>query len=129
MLVPVYSFKELCKTAPTVVALQYLQNDLAAVVDHSSPSESASFRQCMATLLSAPPAMNIDVSLNGLCEVPTEGEADAQGEETYRERHRLWEQVCAFFPSEERQPEEDLEDTSRLLRVWQMTGRRSWASV
>ncbi|BGP25481.1 mei4-dependent protein 6 [Rhodotorula toruloides] len=117
-------FYELCQTAPTVIALQYLQNDLSDVVDHSSPSESASFRRCMAALLSAPPLMNVDVSLDASVELPSRAEKDVLAAEAYRERHRLWEEVCTFFPSEERQPEEDLEDTSRLLRVWQMTGKR-----
>ncbi|BGP09004.1 hypothetical protein JCM10049v2_004859 [Rhodotorula toruloides] len=117
-------FNELCKTAPTVIALQYLQNDLSSVVDHSSSSESASFRRCMAALLSAPPSMNVDAALDGSCELPSQAAVNACAAEVYRDRHKLWEEICRFFPNEERQPEEDLEDTSRLLRVWQMTGRR-----
>ncbi|GAA5988104.1 hypothetical protein JCM10908_002064 [Rhodotorula pacifica] len=122
-------FVELCRTAPTLLALQYLQNDLASVVDHSSPTESSSFRACMTALMSAPARMNIDIPLDGSQELPSPGGSEADGGDRldtalYRERHSLFEEVSRLVPKSERQPDENLEDTSRLLRVWQMTGTR-----
>lgn len=123
------SFIELCRTAPTLLALQYLQNDLASVVDHSSPAESASFRACMTALMSAPARMNIDIPLDGSQELPSpagsEAGGDRIGDALYRERHSLFEEISQLVPQSERQPDENLEDTSRLLRVWQMTGTRA----
>ncbi|GAA5890648.1 hypothetical protein JCM6882_000611 [Rhodosporidiobolus microsporus] len=130
-------FTELCATAPTVLALQYLQTSLSAVVDHSSPTESASFRACMAALLSAPARMNVEVDLLGDVDMEAsigslssssgagekgagEGEVDP---ELYATRHKLFEELVRFFPRGERQPEEDLEDTGRLVRVWEGVGR------
>ncbi|GAA5867132.1 hypothetical protein JCM8547_006249 [Rhodosporidiobolus lusitaniae] len=112
-------FTELCLTSPTVLALQYLQTSLSSVVDHSSPSESAAFRGCMSALLSAPPGHNIDVEMVDSFELEGGGEKEGAGKEgKYKERHGLWEEVIEFFPRSERQPEEDLEDTGRLVRVW-----------
>ncbi|BGP41081.1 hypothetical protein JCM10450v2_005109 [Rhodotorula kratochvilovae] len=114
-------FTELCATAPTVLALQYLQNDLSAVVDHSSPSESSSFRSCMTALLSAPGQMNIDADsalASSRPPSPTAGEAAG----TYAARHALWEELGRFVPRGERQPDERLEDAGRVLRVWEMGG-------
>ncbi|GAA5827346.1 hypothetical protein JCM3770_003068, partial [Rhodotorula araucariae] len=121
-------FAELCATAPTVLALQYLQNDLSAVVDHSSPTESASFRACMGALLAAPGAMNIDAdaALASASRPPSPSSAGAgaagRGSETYAARHALWEQLARFVPRGARQPDERLEDAGRVLRVWQMGG-------
>lgn len=134
---PPNSFTELCATAPTVLALQYLQNDLADVVDHSSPAESASFRACMSSLLAAPARMNVEVALDGSGELPPRSPSssassssehhsgsDMPDAELYAQRHALWEELVRFFPREERQPDARLEDTSRLLRVWESSGRR-----
>ncbi|GAA6040045.1 hypothetical protein JCM8097_004753 [Rhodosporidiobolus ruineniae] len=131
-------FTELCHAAPTVLALQYLQTDLSAVVDHSSPSESAAFRACMAGLLAAPPRFNVEVemdmegsfssssagSVHSSLPSPTsaEGKSDQEKEDEYAARHKLWEELIRFFPRIERQPEEDLEDTVRLVRVWKGVG-------
>ncbi|GJN91382.1 hypothetical protein Rhopal_004403-T1 [Rhodotorula paludigena] len=130
-------FTELCATAPTVLALQYLQNDLADVVDHSSPAESSSFRACMSSLLAAPARMNVEVALDGSGELPPRSPSssassssehnsgsDMPDAELYAQRHALWEELVRFFPREERQPDARLEDTSRLLRVWESSGRR-----
>lgn len=123
------SFIELCRTAPTLLALQYLQNDLASVVDHSSPAESSSFRSCMTALMSAPARMNIDIPLDGSQELPSPGGSEVGSDSVdsglYRERHGLFEEISRLVPQSERQPDENLEDTSRLLRVWQMTGTRA----
>ncbi|GAA6064014.1 hypothetical protein JCM10212_005497 [Sporobolomyces blumeae] len=113
-------FNEMCTTVPTVLALQYLQNDLSSVVDHSSPAESSAFRTCMTALLSAPPQHNIDVSLEGSGELPTlDGSAsvrpDSEGER-YAARHKLFEELLEFFPRSERQPVEELSQVGRLLR-------------
>ncbi|KAK4054099.1 hypothetical protein OIV83_001124 [Microbotryomycetes sp. JL201] len=54
-------FIEMCQTRPTLMALDYLQTTLAAVVDHSDESEAASFRACMTALLSAPSKNNCDI--------------------------------------------------------------------
>lgn len=120
---------ELCRTAPTLLALQYLQNDLASVVDHSSPLESASFRSCMTALMSAPARMNIDIPLDGSQELPSPGVSDSGVDRIdsslYRERHALFEEIGQLAPQGDRQPDENLEDTSRLLRTWQMTGIRA----
>ncbi|GAA5824330.1 hypothetical protein JCM11251_000379 [Rhodosporidiobolus azoricus] len=130
-------FTELCRTAPTVLALQYLQTSLSAVVDHSSPTESASFRACMADLLASPPRLNIEIDLDIDMEASIgslssrsaggEGAGEREGGEVdqtlYEERHRLFEELIRFFPRGERQPEEDLEDTGRLVRVWEGVGR------
>lgn len=121
------SFAELCATAPTVLALQYLQNDLSLVVDHSSPTESAAFRACMAQLLAAPSSMNLDadaaLSSASRPPTPTAGEDGSSVDEgTYRERHALWEELARFVPRGMRQPDERLEDAARLLRVWDMGG-------
>ncbi|GAA5868721.1 hypothetical protein JCM3774_003636 [Rhodotorula dairenensis] len=122
-------FIELCRTAPTLLALQYLQNDLASVVDHSSPAESSAFRSCMTALMSAPARMNIDIPLDGSQELPSPGGSDVGSDRLesglYRERHGLFEEISRLVPQSERQPDENLEDTSRLLRVWQMTGTRA----
>ncbi|GAA5937045.1 hypothetical protein JCM3775_001937 [Rhodotorula graminis] len=126
-------FAELCATSPTVLALQYLQNDLSLVVDHSSPSESAAFRACMAQLLSAPARMNIDADAALLAgasrpATPSEGAVDGSeggcdvDEATYAARHALWEELGAFVPRGMRQPDERLDDAARLLRVWGMGG-------
>lgn len=107
----------MCTSVPTVIALQYLQNDLSAVVDHSSPSESTAFRSCMTALLSAPPEHNVDVPLDGSGELPAleHGGKNAQ-DEAYRARHKLFEELMAFFPLGERQPIEQLGQFSRMLR-------------
>lgn len=122
-------FVELCSTAPTLLALQYLQNDLASVVDHSSPAESTSFRSCLTALMSAPPRMNIDVPLDGSQELPSPSGSETGGDRLdaglYRERHALFEEIGRLAPRQERQPDENLEDTSRLLRTWGMTGIRA----
>ncbi|GAA5847415.1 hypothetical protein JCM9279_000471 [Rhodotorula babjevae] len=126
-------FAELCATSPTVLALQYLQNDLSLVVDHSSPSESAAFRACMAQLLAAPARMNIDADAALLAgasrpATPSEGAdgpddgACGVDEATYAARHALWEELGAFVPRSMRQPDERLDDAARLLRVWGMGG-------
>ncbi|GAA5913327.1 hypothetical protein JCM8208_005210 [Rhodotorula glutinis] len=126
-------FAELCATSPTVLALQYLQNDLSLVVDHSSPSESAAFRACMAQLLAAPARMNIDADAALLAgasrpATPSEGAVDGSeggcdvDEATYAARHALWEELGAFVPRSMRQPDERLDDAARLLRVWGMGG-------
>ncbi|GAA5914183.1 uncharacterized protein JCM6883_000764 [Sporobolomyces salmoneus] len=108
-------FNEMCTSVPTVFALQYLQNDLSSVVDHSSPSESTAFRSCMTALLSAPPQHNVDVPLDGSGELPRL-DSSKKEQETYRERHRLFEELMEFFPMGERQPVEQLDQFSRMLR-------------
>lgn len=112
-------FNEMCTTVPTVFALQYLQNDLSNVVDHSSPSESAAFRSCMTSLLSAPPQHNVDLPLDSSGELPKlENSLDGtkRGKEIYRDRHQLFEELIEFFPRSERQPVEHLDQISKLLR-------------
>ncbi|KAM0789624.1 hypothetical protein ACM66B_000429 [Microbotryomycetes sp. NB124-2] len=54
-------FTEMCQTRPTLMALDYLQTTLAAVVDHSDETEAASFRSCMTALLSAPARNNCEI--------------------------------------------------------------------
>jgi hypothetical protein len=106
----------MCTSVPTVFALQYLQNDLSSVVDHSSPSESAAFRSCMTSFLSAPPQHNVDMSLDSSGELPTLTAEGAEGDEKYRERQELFEELIEFFPRGERQPIETLEGAGRSLR-------------
>ncbi|GAA6005949.1 hypothetical protein JCM10207_007285 [Rhodosporidiobolus poonsookiae] len=130
-------FTELCATAPTVLALSYLQTSLSSVVDHSSPTESAAFRACMTAVLSAPARFNVEVDVDmdgsfssssgsasgsGAAGGGGGGEEEGADEARYAERHALFEQLCAFFPRSERQPEEDLEDTGRLVRLWKRGG-------
>lgn len=118
----------MCQTRPTLVALHYLQNTLAAVVDHSDLAEASSFRLCMTALLSAPASNNCEVpmmedgSILGGEDVEgstssLEGEGGAGGgqsaekdEELYQARMRLFEELLEFVPEEERQPKEDLKD-------------------
>ncbi|GAA5939325.1 hypothetical protein JCM1841_002936 [Sporobolomyces salmonicolor] len=122
-------FTELCTSAPTLLALQYLQNDLSSVVDHASPAESQAFRTCMTSVLAAPPAHNIDVPLDGSGELPRLDGAEDQDEgrgskaELYRQRHQLFEELMGFFPRCERQPDEELDQVGRLLRVYRQRGR------
>ncbi|GAA5864021.1 hypothetical protein JCM1840_000669 [Sporobolomyces johnsonii] len=125
-------FTELCKSAPTLLALQYLQNDLSSVVDHASPTESQAFRECMTSVLAAPPAHNIDVPLDGSGELPRfddqgwEGEGEGnKKDELYGQRHRLFEELMGFFPRRERQPDEELDQVARLLRVYRHSGARA----
>ncbi|BGP17263.1 hypothetical protein JCM10213_008183 [Rhodosporidiobolus nylandii] len=124
-------FAELCRTSPTVFALSYLQTALSSVVDHSSPTESAAFRACMAAVLSAPPTHNIDVEMGDSLESLSSSVSGSGGdvgsgadEAQYKERHALFEKICAFFPKRDRQPEEDLQDAARLVRAWRATGER-----
>ncbi|GAA6020449.1 hypothetical protein JCM11491_000250 [Sporobolomyces phaffii] len=109
-------FNEMCTTVPTVFALQYLQNDLSSVVDHSSPSESTAFRSCMTALLSAPPQHNVDMPLDGSGELPRLDGTPARERLEYRRRHELFEELMEFFPRGERQPVERLDQIGRLLR-------------
>ncbi|GAA5974919.1 hypothetical protein JCM5350_004504 [Sporobolomyces pararoseus] len=119
-------FNEMCTTVPTVLALQYLQNDLSSVVDHTSPSESSSFRSCMTSLLSAPPQHNVDVPFldnsGELPRPPTEEEGGKKEDKfinkDYRKRHELFEElVVKFFPKSDRQPDEHFDQIGRLLRT------------
>ncbi|ORY89609.1 Muskelin N-terminus-domain-containing protein [Leucosporidium creatinivorum] len=122
-------FTEMCQTRPTLVALHYLQNTLAAVVDHTDLAEASSFRLCMTALLSAPASNNCEVpmmedgSILGGEDVEgstssLEGEGGAGGggqsaekdEELYQARMRLFEELLEFVPEEERQPKDDLRD-------------------
>ncbi|KAK4054316.1 hypothetical protein OIO90_003549 [Microbotryomycetes sp. JL221] len=57
-------FTEMCQTRPTLMALDYLQTTLSSVVDHSDQDEANQFRQCMTSLLSAPPKNNCDVTMS-----------------------------------------------------------------
>lgn len=121
----------MCQTRPTLIALDYLQNDLASVVDHTDAVESAAFRSCMAALLSAPARNNCDVNM-------ADGEAAAGGAgsedddddedgdddgasaekdpELYKARQTLFEQLLDFVPDGERQPKELLSDLAMTMR-------------
>ncbi|GAA5856389.1 hypothetical protein JCM8547_008721 [Rhodosporidiobolus lusitaniae] len=118
------SFIELCATSPTVLALSYLQTSLSSVIDHSSPTESSAFRACMAAVLAAPARFDaeVDIEMDGSFTSLAPYSYAADAGERYGERHELWEKLCGFFPRRERQPEEDLEDTGRLVRVWKKGG-------
>jgi hypothetical protein len=128
-------FNELCRTVPTIFALQYLQNDLSLLVDHTSPSESQQFRSCMTALLSAPPKHNVEVSSSSSLDSslvlgesatssPQEAAKDsnhhddqvADDEFFYRQRHELFEELMEFFPRSERQPVEKFDHVAKLLR-------------
>ncbi|GAA5948767.1 hypothetical protein JCM3765_005002 [Sporobolomyces pararoseus] len=123
-------FDEMCTTVPTILALQYLQNDLSSVVDHSSPSESSAFRSCMTSLLAAPPQHNIDVPLDGSGELPTLQERGGGGgggttDQGHRKRHELFEKLIEkFFPKKDRQPVERFDQIGRLLRSSSSSSRR-----
>ena len=107
----------MCTSVPTLLALQYLQNDLSSVVDHSSPSESTAFRSCMTALLSAPPQHNVDVSLDGSGELPSLDGIKTEEFAKYTERHKLFEELIESFPRGERQPVEKLDQVGRILRT------------
>lgn len=47
-------FVEMCSNESTIVALQYLQSEISAVVDHQDEEESAAFRGLLSLLLSRP---------------------------------------------------------------------------
>lgn len=48
-------FDEMCQTEEPLDALAFLQTNLSELVDHSSELESAAFRQCISSLIAAPP--------------------------------------------------------------------------
>ena len=56
-------FHSLVRRGETLRAVQYLQQDLAAAVNHNNPSESAAFRALSSTLFSQPPHSLSSVAL------------------------------------------------------------------
>lgn len=129
----------MCQNRPTLVALDYLQTELAAVVDHNDETESAAFRSCMTELLSAPPRNNCEVDMTATTtesslasraepdydhdddDVDDDDDDDRQGPDgegdsstrdpaLYATRHALFERLLEFVPDRLRQPRDELQD-------------------
>jgi len=118
-------FAELCLTSPPLLALEYLQTTLSAVVDHSDQAEAEAFRGCMTSLLTAPPRADVDMGGSvaslaswggGAAGGANGGEGvegvDAELEATlYGDRQALFERLVEeFVPRGEGAEGEDLRD-------------------
>ncbi|XP_043224158.1 muskelin-like [Amphibalanus amphitrite] len=88
-------FEELVPSDP-VAALQYLQTEVAAAVDHADAEQERQF-QLLAGRLFAPPAAD-----------------PADPEPRRAARSRLFDQLTVFFPAEMAQPRSNLTDLIRL---------------
>lgn len=49
-----FRFREMCETESSLAALQYLQQEVSAVVNHNDDEESAAFQRLLSVLLSRP---------------------------------------------------------------------------
>ncbi|ORX89838.1 hypothetical protein K493DRAFT_64679 [Basidiobolus meristosporus CBS 931.73] len=85
-------FREMCKSGPSIDALNYLQHQVSEVVNHHDTEESAEFR-------------TLTTSLFGQ-EEPGEVDKDA----THQERTELYETLLEYFPEEMKQPKGNLVD-------------------
>ncbi|KAF8320681.1 hypothetical protein DL93DRAFT_2152600 [Clavulina sp. PMI_390] len=130
-------YKEMCETEPSLVALQYLQLEVSAAVDHNDEDESASFQRLLSLLLSRPmsptsptasmqiplphptdnPAdidMRIDeVHANGGIAGESESHASKISPELHAQRMEAFEQLLAFIDPRAKQPKADIMDLVR----------------
>ncbi|KAG2171936.1 hypothetical protein INT43_001412 [Umbelopsis isabellina] len=93
-------FLELCQKDledSGIEALQYLQNDLSQVVDHSNPTESAEFRQLSSKLV-----MGVN-----------QGKAKSYNFQSARSE--LFEKLLQYFPDNMKQPDGSLIDAIRIV--------------
>ncbi|SGZ26947.1 BQ5605_C025g10006 [Microbotryum silenes-dioicae] len=120
-------FTEMCQTRPTLIALQYLQDSIGQVVDHTDEDEASAFRACMIAVLSAPPRNNCEVDMNvendPSAASPTNSTTTSVDEnpvvlggELYTKRHELFENLLGFVPASEAQPKEDLKDVATQMK-------------
>lgn len=71
-----FSFIEMCAKDSMIAALQYLQSEISAVVDHQDEEESAAFRRLLSFLLSRPPTPVKPLPVEKVDEDAVMGDAD-----------------------------------------------------
>lgn len=101
-----------------MLALEYLQTTLSAVVDQADEAEASEFRECMAALLLAPARPEDEDELAGV-ESGVGGIEEVVDEELakrlYAERQQLFERlVTEYLPREEQAEPADLRDLCAL---------------
>lgn len=121
-------FREMCRDSPPVKALRFLQTEVAEVVDHACPTESNTFRELLAHLLSG--QINVPSRSTGdatatmviVSSPHTDLTKDSQGEssgvsgddrlsqEIFEQRTEVFERLLAFFPPDATEPKSDLID-------------------
>lgn len=107
-----YRFIELCAVDPASVALNYLQSQIAVLIDHEEESEAPLVGQCMQYLLSRPLSRDhddFDMDNQGSI-----GDGTATSP-FWEHRTRLFEELLQFFPREAilKQPAQELVDLVR----------------
>jgi hypothetical protein len=80
-------FIELCNSGVSMEALTYLQSKVSSTVDHNDGSESAQYRALTTHLFQTEPDYD-----------------------TFKERTKLFEELCKFLPDEMTQPKNDIVD-------------------
>uniref|UniRef100_T1J0F1 Muskelin N-terminal domain-containing protein n=1 Tax=Strigamia maritima TaxID=126957 RepID=T1J0F1_STRMM len=91
-----HQFQEIV-SSDSIRALQYLQTELAATIDHSDPEEAKEFQLLASTLFRVP--TEEDDALN-----------DSEMDEKYKGRTQLFDALVTFFPEHMTQPKGNLVD-------------------
>jgi muskelin len=104
-----FRFRELCEEGPPVQALKFLQTEVAAIVDHSTP-ETEVFRTLLTHLLSLQqsrlPATSAASSAMTVDEAGSIGASPA----TLQARTRVFESLLEFYPADSKEPTPNLVD-------------------
>ncbi|KAI9222181.1 Muskelin N-terminus-domain-containing protein [Blastocladiella britannica] len=93
-------FIHLCRNADPMSALQYLQSEVAATVDHTQPEQSQALAGLSMHLFTAS-------GLSGLA--PGESELD-EAQRVHAARSNLYDMIAGYFPRAMKQPEGSLVD-------------------
>ncbi|KAI8141192.1 Muskelin N-terminus-domain-containing protein [Fennellomyces sp. T-0311] len=126
LMVRMQRLRELCKRAnrrrfaprdvcdETIQALEYLQSQVAILVDHSIEEESSQFHQLCAQLCLLPPAAtpaeNVGTNTKILPETFQKDE-----DESFEERTQLFEKILEYLPAEMKEPSGQLLDAVKLV--------------
>ncbi|KAK9765181.1 hypothetical protein K7432_006694 [Basidiobolus ranarum] len=100
-------FKEMCKSGPSISALDYLQHQVSEVVNHFDSEESTEFRTLTTSLFGQEEVDEVDKD-----EVIERDETNEvnEGDERHQERTELYETLLEYFPDEMKQPKGNLVD-------------------